>query len=91
MSPRVAQQYRKVSSEIRSQVLLETSSKMVCANNVISGRVACAVRINVSHETREANVVEDKSFHAPSLPQLQITGGSQQPVKCNQNIERRQR
>ena len=51
-SPRVAWQYRRVSSEICSQVPSETSSKMACANIAISGRVACVARVNVSHETR---------------------------------------
>ena len=57
-SPRVSQQYRRVSSEIRSQVPSETSPKMAYANNVIFDRVAHVVRVNVSHKTREANVVE---------------------------------
>ena len=69
-SPRVARQYRRVSLEIRSQVPLETSPKMAYANNAISGCIARVVRVNVSHETREANVVEGQSCHAPSLPQL---------------------
>ena len=57
-SHRMARQYRRVSSKIRSQVSSETSPKMACANRVISGRVTCVARINVSHETREANIVE---------------------------------
>jgi len=87
-SPRVARQYHKVSSEIHSQVPSETSPKMACANIVISARVARVVRINVSHETREANVIEGQSCHAPSLPQLQVIGTSQQLVKHNRNVER---
>ena len=43
-SSRVARQYHRISSEIRSQVSLDTSPKMACAN--------MAVSINVSHETR---------------------------------------
>jgi len=74
-SPRVARQYHKVSSEIRFQVPSETSPKMACANSTISGRVALVIRFNVSHETCEANVIEGKSCHAPSLPQLQVTVG----------------
>ena len=54
-SPR-ARQYRKVSSEIRFQVSSKTSPKMACVNMAIS--------INVSHETREANVVEGQSCYA---------------------------
>ena len=65
-SPRVARQYRKVSSEIHSRVSLETSPNMACANRAISGRVARMARINVSHETREANVIEGQ-FATPLL------------------------
>ena len=90
-SPRVARQYCRFSSEFRSQVSSGTSPKMACANSVIYGHIARVVRINVSHETGEANVIEGQSYHVPSLPQLQITGGSQQPVKRNGNAERRQR
>jgi len=38
-SSRVAQQYRRVSSEVRSQVLSETSPKIADANSTISGHV----------------------------------------------------
>ena len=76
-SPRVARQYRRVSSEIRSQVSSETSPKMAYANKAISGCVTYVACVNVSHETREANVIEGQSCHALSLPQLQVTGGSQ--------------
>jgi len=67
-SPRVARQYRRVSSEIRSQVSSETSPKMACENLVISGHVTRVARVNVSHETREANVVEGQTCHAPPFP-----------------------
>ena len=87
-SPRVGRQYRMVSSEIRSQVSSETSPKMVCVNKAISGCVTRVASVNVSHETREANVVGGQYGHALPLPQLQVTGGSQQPVKRNQNAER---
>ena len=90
-SPRVARQYCMVSSEIRSQVPLKTSPKIACANNAISGRVARVIRVNVSHETREANVIEGQSCHTPPFPQLQVTRDPQQPMKRNRNIERRQR
>ena len=88
-SPRVAHQYRRVSSEIRSQVSSETSPKMACANSVIPGRVTSVVRINISNKTCEANFIEGQSCHAPTLniPQLQATKGSQQSVKHNQNAE----
>jgi len=56
-SPR-ARQYRKVSSEIRSQVSSETSPNMACVKSVIAGRITRKACVNVSHETREANVVE---------------------------------
>ena len=90
-SPRVVRQYCRVSSEIRSQVPSETSSKMACANNAISRRVARVVRVTVSHKTREANVVEGQSGHAPPLPQLQVIRDPQQPMKHNRNIEHQQR
>jgi len=73
-SPRVARQYRKVSVEIRSQVPLEASPKMACINSIISGSIARAVRVNISHETREANVIEGQSCYTSSLPQFQATG-----------------
>ena len=57
-SPRVAQQYHRVSSDISSQISSETSSNMICANRAISGLVARVARVNVSHETHEANFVE---------------------------------
>ena len=69
-SPKVVRQYRRVSSKIRSQVSSETSPKMVCANWAISGHVTCVARVNVSHETHEANDFESQSCHAPSLPLL---------------------
>ena len=71
-SPRVTRQYRGVSS----QVSLETSQKMTCANRAISGHVTRVARINVSHETREANVIESQSRHTSPLQirQLQVTG-----------------
>jgi len=65
-----------VSSEISSQVS-ETSPKMAGTNRDISGHVTLMARINVSDETREANVVEGQSYHTPSLLQLQVTGGPQ--------------
>ena len=84
-------QYRKVSSEIRSQVSSETSPKTACTESIIAGRITRKACFNVYHGTREANVVEGQPDHALSLPQLQITRGSQQPVQCNRNTERRQR
>jgi len=82
-SSRVARQYRRVSSVISSQGPLETSPKIPCANRAISGHVTRMARINVSHETHEANIVEGQSCHTPYLSQLQVTGGPQQLVKCN--------
>ena len=43
-SLRVAWQYHRVSSEVHSQVLSETSPKMACANSAISDRVAHGLR-----------------------------------------------
>ena len=68
-------QYRKVSLEIRSQVSLETSPKMVCVSNAVSDRA----RINVSHETPVAKGGEGQSSHRSPLqiPRPQVTGSSQ--------------
>ena len=66
-SPRVRLN-RKVSSEIRSQAPSKISPKMACAKSVISGHVTRVARVNVSHETREANVVEGQTCHAPPFP-----------------------
>ena len=61
------------------------------ANKAISGCVTRVARVNVSYETREANIVEGQSCHAPFLPQFHVTGGFQQPVNHNQNAKHRQR
>jgi len=63
-SPKAARQYCRVSSEIGSQVSSETYPRMACANNAISVRVA---RVNVSHETREANDDEGQSRYTSPL------------------------
>ena len=89
-SPR-ARQYHKVSSEIRSQVPSKASLNAVCAENIVAGCVTCKVRVNVSHETRKAHVVDVQPAHARHLTQPQVTRGSQQPVRHNRNAERRQR
>ena len=47
--------------------------------------------INISHETRKANVVDGPTGHTRPFPLLQVTGGSQQPVQRKRNAERRQR
>jgi len=85
-SPR-ARQYCKVSSKIRSRVSSEASLNVVCAGSIMAGRIMR----NASVKTREASVVDGQIGHTRPLPQLQITGGSQQPVRRNQNVERRQR
>ena len=51
-SPRVAWQYHRVSSEIHSQILSETSLKIACANSVISGRVARGPRQRLPRDSR---------------------------------------
>ena len=86
-SPRT-RQYRKVSSEICSQVPSKASPKMACAKGVIAGRIIRKARVNVSHKTREANIVDGQSCHALPLPQPHVTRGSQQPVRHNRNAER---
>ena len=70
-SPR-ARQYRKVSSEIRSRVPLEAFPNVVCAENNMAGCITCKARVNVSHETREVNVIDGQPAHARPLPQLQV-------------------
>jgi len=89
-SPR-ARQYRKVSSEIYSRVSSEASSNVVCAEIIMAGCTTRNARVNVFHETREANVVDGQTGHTCPLPQLQVTRGSQQPVRRNRNAERQQR
>ena len=81
-SPR-ARQYRKVSSGTRSQVRSETPTDATDKKSVTADYITRDSRVNVSHETRKVN--------ARPLPQLQVTGGSQQPLRRNRNVERRQR
>ena len=63
-SLRVERQYRKVSLEVRFQVPSETFPKMAWVKSVISGRIAREARVNVSHKTREVNVIEGQFIHA---------------------------
>ena len=72
-SPRVARQYHRVSSEIRSQVLLETFPKMAYANSVISGRVtAWSVSTSPTRPARpmllKSNLVTPLLFLSSRLP-----------------------
>jgi len=46
-------------------------------------------RVNVSQETRVVNVTDVQPVHP--LPQHQVAGGFLQPLRRNQNAERRQR
>ena len=68
-SPR-AQQYRKVSSEISSQVPSETSPEVAGAKSIMAGRTARKARVNVSHVTREVSVVDGQLAPARPLPHL---------------------
>jgi len=86
-----ARLYCKVSSGIRSRVLLETSSNAIAVKSAMAGRITREAHVNVSLKTREASVVESRFGHALPLPQLQVTRGSQQPIKRNRNAERRQK
>jgi len=89
-SPR-ARNYRKVSSEIRSQVPSKASLNAVCAENIVARCVTRKVHVNISHETRKAHVVGIQPAHAHPLPQPQVTRGSQQPpygVTGTLNIDR---
>ena len=72
-SPR-AWQYRKVSSEICSRVPSEASPNMVCAESIMAGCFIRKARINVSHETREVNIVDGQPGHARPLPQSRLPG-----------------
>ena len=104
-------QYRKVSSETHSQISLEISpivaytsaysTSGATSNEVM--KISCAThaaRVNVSQETRRANVSvhdhndgEDQSRHHSPLRTLQflVAKGSQQPLRFNRNAECRQR
>ena len=55
------------------------------------GRITHKACVNVSRETREVNVIDGQSSPARPLPHLQVTQGSQQPMRRNRNAERRQR
>jgi len=68
-SPR-ARQCQKVSSEIHSRVPSEAFSNVVCAENIMAGRITFKTRVNISHETREVNVVDGQLAHARPLSQL---------------------
>ena len=89
-SPR-ARQYRRASSGICSHVPLEASSDATGAKSVAIVHNAREARVNVSSEIREAGVVKGQFGHALALLRLQVTRGSQQPMKRNRNVERRQR
>ena len=62
---------------------------MTDEKDVVANRIMRNARINVSQETRVVNVPVVQPVHP--LPQRQVTGGSHQPVRRNQNAERRQR
>jgi len=66
-SPRV-RQYRKVSSEIRSEVPSKASMNAVCAENIVAGCITRKARVNVSRETREVNIIDVQPAHARPLP-----------------------
>ena len=57
-----ARQYRKVSSEIRSQVSSKASPNVVFAENIMAGRITRKARINISHEAREVSVVDGRQL-----------------------------
>jgi len=89
-SPRV-RRCRKVSLGTHSQVRSEIPSDAIGKKSAMANRITRNARVNVSHETCEVSVTDVQPVHARPLPQLQVTGGSQQPVWCNWNAERRQR
>jgi len=57
----------------------------------MAGHISRKARVNISHETREVNIVDGQPGHTRPLSQLQVTRVSQQPVWCNRNAERQQR
>jgi len=68
-SPRVARQYRRVSSQVSS----ETSQKMACANRAISGRVTCVARVTspmrpARPTSLKANLAMSLLFLSSKLP-----------------------
>jgi len=85
-SPR-ARQYRKVSSGTCSPVHSEIPSDMTNKKNAMANHITRNTHVNVSHETREVSVADIQPVHAHPLPQFQVTGGSQQPVRRNRNAE----
>jgi len=89
-SPR-ARQYSKVSLGTRSQVHSEIPSDLTNKKSVMANHITRNTHINVSHETREVSIADIQLVHACSLPQFQVTGGSQQPIRRDQNAERWQR
>ena len=71
-----ARQYRKVSLGTHSHVPLEVPLDLTRARNTMANRITSKPRVNVSHETREVNVIDVRPAHARPLPQLQVTKGS---------------
>ena len=65
-SPRV-RQYCKVFSEICSPVSSEAFSNVVCAESIMAGHT-CNARVNISHETHEASVVDGQTCHTRPIP-----------------------
>ena len=86
-----ARQYHKVSSGTHSQVSSEIPSDATDKKSVTADHIARNTRINVSHGTRVVGITDIQPVHARTIPQLQVTGGSQQPVRRNRNAERQQR
>jgi len=79
------------SSEIRSRISSEASPNVVSTEIIMASRITRKAYVNVSRETREVNVVDGQPSPACPLPHLQVTRGSQQPVRYNWNAEHRQR
>jgi len=89
-SPR-ARQYSKISLGTRSQVRSEIHSDATDKKSAMANHITRNTRVNVSYKTREVGVADIQPIHACILPQFQVTGGFQQPVRCNWNAEHRQR
>ena len=80
-----ARVYRKVSSGTCSQIHSEILSDATGRKDVVANRIMRNARVNVSQETRVVNIPDVQPVHP--LPQCQVTGGSLQPTRRNQNAE----
>ena len=81
-----ARAYRRVSTGICLEVRSEILSDATAVKDVVANRIMRNARVNVSQETRVANIPDVQPAHP--LPQHQVPGGSIQPPRRNRNAER---